>query len=387
MSTRTSASRPDSCSYPSKQDLGRLASTIHSVAQGRGLSEKVARRYEAWIFVFLGWCLRAPPYYVGRDRVGGFWTALTQRQVPKWKVCVAMDALGFFFGAVGGPDGLPGSPPFEAAGRTSGPGTASDQAALQKPNPTIEASPDKEPIEPGGSEKLSRYLPEGTLPTGTDPGRYVPTSNPKENQEKDLPASEPRGKGGPKTLFNPEGTARPQRTRPSEEETGQNQDPPHQASPQSETTGQSSEKIGRPSQPTVRSEPKMVPIEIPETIAERVKEGARKLGLPPGLFAARALDLACNEVGVERVDPADSEGPTERYQTQTSSSQSTDQGHSDASRPPEDPTGSPDPSGSDRPTGPEKGNENSSRVGSSPEGEGLPKDVRSVGGDGWFGVA
>jgi hypothetical protein len=87
-------------SLPTVDDLSQLSQGIRSTAAERGLMSRTTRRYEAWIFLFLSWCLTVPPFRICRTRIGSFWSALQARGVGRWEVCQAMDALGFFFGAV-----------------------------------------------------------------------------------------------------------------------------------------------------------------------------------------------------------------------------------------------------------------------------------------------
>lgn len=373
MSSGASPFHLPSRSYPSKRDLDRIASAIRTVAAERGLSDRIVDRYEAWIFVFLAWCLRAPPHHVGRDRVGDFWTALTQRRVHRWKVCDAMDALGFLFGALGGPEDLsfPGTFVFGTARETRRADTPAEppgsigangdspaskpipgRTRVHRPNPTIEASNPPSGTDREGRDKdLSSYLPDGPVPMGIDARSEVPTSGREETPgegNEPVPNSPPNnrtsgsgpgGRDGPKTLFNPEGKASVPRNEasPKEPSTGRRSTKPgspaqaaspkkdRPVSPRKETgrrnsrrvrgaqsAGSSGEEPDPHSQSSPRLETKMTSLEIPEPVADRVATAARHLGLPPQVFAARALDLVCNETGVARPGPLDSETPDAR---------------------------------------------------------------------------
>jgi len=338
---------------PSDQDLNRLTRTLRSTARARNLPDQVAERYEAWIFLFLGWCLQAPPGQVHRDRVGDFWTALTQRQVPRWKVCEAMDAVGFLFGALGGAEALfiseaseadafepHSSPPDSLEARPS-----SEERNTYRPNPTLRASASGGPGQAREGKALSSYLPEGRLPMGVDARAAVPTAESIKTQMGPSASSEEPASlegttssdspsSGPKTLFNPEGQTGADdekgtapKTLFPQDDAWEEEDPPQgHCDENREAAEQKASQPGCPdasegaagSQPqySETSDEEAVPIPIPEPVADRVKKAARQLGLPPRIFAARALDLVCDEIGIERSDSPPSEAPLERYQAQ-----------------------------------------------------------------------
>jgi len=97
MASCSPTTAPDRRSAPTERELDRLSERIRAAAQKRGHTATAAAHYETWGFRFVAWCLHVPPYDVHESRLGDFWTALTQRQVPQWKVSKAMEAITFFF--------------------------------------------------------------------------------------------------------------------------------------------------------------------------------------------------------------------------------------------------------------------------------------------------
>lgn len=332
---------------------------MQTTARERGLPDPIADRYRAWIFVFVAWCLKAPPGRIRRTRIGDFWTALTQRPVGRWKVCEAMDALGFLFGTLGGAEQLsvPTGCEEEATGAldpSGGTGTIEPvereelDLSLTRPNPKLDAF---ESIDPAGAEgggrevdDLSQYLPDGTLPKEANAREAVPTRDerPEEESGREVPedapptAPEPRDgsrrspsrRDGAPTLFNPEGTPLPTDEKDRAGEDGAGPEPPGADGGQNGSVPASSTSAGYCRLPEVDEQPsgdaaddsqtlpfdadavdeadpandieETVPIRIPRALADRVRRAAHRLGLPPGIFSARALDLICNDIGVDR---------------------------------------------------------------------------------------
>ena len=254
-------------------------------ARDRDLPERVIEWYEDWIFLFVAWCLAAPPHCVHRDRINDFWWALTDHPgASRWKVCQAMDALGMLFGALGGTDILS----FPEA-----PATETDDAALED-----------------GLEQPSRYLPDGRLPEDVDPRAEVPTREARSgsDDEPETPATEEAGpspsdtspdrddRTSPKTLFNPTGTA-----------------PPPDESSRDER-GETAEEKAADAADTVRTE-ELVSVDVPRPAAKRLRAASRALDLPEPLLVARAIDLLRDKVGdLEGED--DENSPLRRYQAQ-----------------------------------------------------------------------
>jgi hypothetical protein len=338
---------------------------VRTTARERGLPAPIADRYRAWIFVFVAWCFEAPPGRIHRDRIGDFWTALVQRPVGRWKVCEAMDALGFLFGTLGGPEQLAvptgaetpeaGAPtgvvdldPADGTGTIESVGAEGLDLSLTRPNPKLEAfeaDPSTARSEDGeASPDWSQYLPEGPLPKGANARAAIPTREERDEEEPAREAAEegpPASSGtertgpdssrrdGAPTLFNPEGTPLPAEEDPPEQDRSGEGDGPAScdegrngsAPPSSSLPGHcrlqdaegtdasmddADELRGLPFDVDAVEETgsddaeETVPIRIPRALADRVRRAAHRLGLPPGIFSARALDLICNDIGVDR---------------------------------------------------------------------------------------
>lgn len=289
-----STSSSTSPSLPTDRDLDRLASAVRTAAEDRDLPERVAAWYEDWIFLFVAWCLKAPPHQIHRDRIGDFWRALTEQPtVRRWKVCQAMDALGLFFGTLGGP---------EAFSFPGAPDTASE--------------PDADPFD--GLEEPSRYLPDGELPEAVVPRAVVPTRTVRQEEadegserapgtSADVPASGDGDSSAPRTLFNPTGGA-PSRglSVPSEE------------APDPEQAGSEGDRsdASRESEDAADGEAPddLVSVEMPRAAARRLQEASRKLDVPTAVFAARSIDLLREEVGVSTRSEPDTSVLLRRYQ-------------------------------------------------------------------------
>jgi hypothetical protein len=265
-------------------------------AQDRDLPQRVAGRYEAWSFLFVAWCLEAPPCRIHRDRIGDFWGALTERpDVRRWEVCQAMDALGVLFGALGGPRALsfPSGPPPDAG-----------------VNPDTDPSPDE-------LEAPSRYLPDGPLPEAVEPRALVPTRTVRPEKPGDAPdradetatdeaSAGDQAESAPKTLFNPTGGA-PSRTSSTVAE-----DP----DPAPDTPDWDAGGADRKAEDTTGDDAPddLVSVEMPRGAARRLRDAARRLGVPTAVFAARAVDLLREETGVVEGQDLDTGVLLRRYQ-------------------------------------------------------------------------
>lgn len=347
MPSSTPADRSTALSIPSNRDLDRLASAIRSAGHKQGLPNRIIDRYEAWIYTFLSWSLHAPPNRVDRDRIGDFWTALTQREVQTWKVCEAMDALGFLFGTLGGPEALFLSQGPAADGDGQEQDTLVTRRLVHRPNPTLRLSSDDAATgTKDHDENLSSYLPEGRLPEGIDARATIPTretQTPKREAPSDTPSvktpssatpSSSHEQTEPTTLFNPKGTVPPpENDRGSKEsETAPNRvtenasakrGPVDDRSKREKSAGetgaqsaahaQASQQDGRRSE----QEQETVSLQIPKAVADRVQEAAHQLGLPATVFVARALELVCSDAGIVAPNSEDSpESPLRQYQAQ-----------------------------------------------------------------------
>jgi len=252
-------------------------------ARDRDLPDQVVDWYEDWIFLFVAWCLKAPPHRVRRDRINDFWWALTDHsEVDRWKVCQAMDALGMLFGALGGTDVLSFS---------ETPLTEGDEAARS-----------------GRVEHPSRYLPDGRLPEDIDPRAGVPTRDESQDEprepateevESPLPstASSPAQPDSPRTLFNPTGEA------PTDEA-------PSQAEQQ-----EAAEEDDTDAPDTARTE-ELVSVDVPRPAARRLRAVARRLDLPEPLLVARAIDLLRDRIDEGSGESGDDGDPLRRERAQ-----------------------------------------------------------------------
>jgi len=272
-------SSPDAAHLPTDRDLDRLACAVRMAAQDRDLPDRVIEWYEDWIFLFVGWCLKAPPHRVHRDRINDFWWALTDHpKVRRWKVCQAMDALGMLFGALDGADVLS--------------------------FPEGESSTEEDTTPADGLEDPSCYLPEGRLPEAVEPRAGVPTrAEPREPATTDVdpsPAAEaPSGddRAAPKTLFNPTGASSAAADRPQDEENV-------------------AAEADADDAPDPAQNEDLESVEVPRAAAERLRAAAQALDLPEPLLVARAIDLLREEVGEVGGEAAPESGPLRRYQAQ-----------------------------------------------------------------------
>ena len=351
---------------PTSRDLDRLASVLRSVGAERSFPNRVVDRYRQWIFLFIGWCLKVPPGTVARHRIGDFWAALSEHPgAGKAKVCEAMDALGFFFGGVlRETDVLP----FAEADPTSGTDTADTEGVTEnqymRPNPVLRASdPDARPSAPLSDRERSRHLPEGELPESVDARATIPTremdrtdadeatrtssqeARAEASPEADAPggasAEERRSREAPTTLFNPEGTTPPPEWSsagrevddkgavPDDENDAESEPACPVPAVGAETTDDPSSDLGpNPSGDTAptpltghgdeasEESPETVPVEIPRPVADRLRRMAQRLGLPPSVCAARAIEMVCEDAGVERSQSPSVEAPLKHYQAQ-----------------------------------------------------------------------
>ena len=164
MARPSSTDSPPSSSLPTETDLDKLSNLLRDAAQDRGLSDRIMNRYEEWTFLFLGWCLQVPPYRVDRDRIGEFWHALNHREVSRGKICLAMDALGFFFGSL----------------------SDDTTVSFSAPAPT---EADEEPSD-ATAEELCAPLPKGPLPESIDVSSVVPTQSAPSSDRPDRSSSD-----------------------------------------------------------------------------------------------------------------------------------------------------------------------------------------------------
>lgn len=371
----SSAAHAGESALPSARDLDRLASVLQSVGEERAFPRRVVDRYRQWIFLFIGWCLRVPSGTVSRRRIGDFWGALSEHDGTETaKICEAMDALGFFFGGVLRETDVV---PFAEAegtdeGRGRGPAGAdsTSENGFMRPNPSLRApeSGARPSDQTLTDRERSRHLPEGTLPEAVDARAWVPTqgddrddpdgmqpSPDAESRSGDATAAEatdrqePReadrgARDRPTTLFNPEGTTPPPewastRPDPGREAAASNDEgadapsgtggPDDASGPETETTDRSASDLDRspsgdaaptplrgPGGEHAEEPPDTVPVEIPRPVADRLRRMAQRLGLPPSVCAARAIEMVCEDAGVERSQSPSIEAPLKHYQAQ-----------------------------------------------------------------------
>lgn len=358
-----SAGPPGEHALPTPRDLDRLASVLRSIGEARDFPPRVVDRYRQWIFLFLGWCLTVPPGTVARHRIGDFWAALSEHPgAEKAKICEAMDALGFFFGGVlREADVLPFAEPARA---DEGPDVGADGTAehrYMRPNPVLRASdPDDRPSGQVLTDReRSRHLPEGTLPEAVDARAAVPTRAADRDDVDGPPApdaeagpgdataggtadrdtTEGQRRDAPTTLFNPEGTSPPPEwasAQPDPSEAGATPDDEGPQAPDGEgsrpstsapadrsSSGPDRAPSGDAAPPPLGPDPEgadeapeTVPVEIPRPVADRLRRMAQRLGLPPSVCAARAIEMVCEDAGVERSQSPSVEAPLEHYQAQ-----------------------------------------------------------------------
>lgn len=253
-------------SLPTTADLNELSVIIQKTAREQGLSARTAARYEEWIFLFLAWCLKVPPYQFQGRRASAFWLALLQRQVSRTKVCQALDALDFFFGQL--PD--PASVSFA----------------------TLRSSSDDASFSPEAVTDVCHPLPDAPLPGGVDPRSVIPTQ---------AEASEPATDGSPST------------DHPEEPASSSDDGPPSFWSLpalQDETPTEALDLTPASEMSTTTS------ISLPRSVARRVKSAAARQGLSPTVFAIRALNAACEVAESEAASLSTISDSLQVYQTQ-----------------------------------------------------------------------
>jgi hypothetical protein len=239
-------------SLPTDTDLDELSTRLRDAARKRDLSDQITTRYEKWSFLFLGWCLQVPPYQIHRDRIGDFWHALNHREVNRGEICLAMDALGFFFSSL------------------------SDDAPLSFSSPTPPRG-DEEPSDTTAAE-LCAPLPDGPLPESIDVPSVVPTQ----------PA--PSTDAAPSDPEPPE--AAPDRDDPpsfwtllqSEEE---------KTNPFEESEGGSASD----------SDDDTVSVDLPQPVADRVQAMARRRNLSVDELITELLDSASEDEDEDEESP------------------------------------------------------------------------------------
>lgn len=221
---------------PTAKDLDELSQALRSTAKERGLSDETIDRYEEWVFLYLSWCLTVPPFGICRNRIGAFWSALQERKVNRWQVCQAMDALGFFFGALLGretfsfPRRAPTTPPSGLSAATV--------------------------------EGLYSPLPLGSLSQGACPSTVVPT--------RPDPPDAPSSDDAPPML---DAASPPSEERPTFWDFLDQ----HTAAPS----------------PSARTTP--LTITLPPALADRVEAYAQQNGLSPEAFVRQVLGAACRD--------------------------------------------------------------------------------------------
>jgi hypothetical protein len=152
---------------PTDRDYDRLRSALWDTAQEKGFSTELTNRYEAWIFVFVAWCLRTPPRDIDASRLDAFWRALHNHpDVSAVELAEAMDAVAFLSGALGGVD---------AYFRYGADDESSEPAPVpQAPVQEREIAPSEREEAPARADGVPAALTTassaGDPPTGTFPG-------------------------------------------------------------------------------------------------------------------------------------------------------------------------------------------------------------------------
>lgn len=338
---------------PTERDLDRLTAAIRAAGRKRGFDPRLTRRYLEWIFLFVGWCLRAPPGRVHRSRIGDFWAALDEHpDTGKARICEAMDALGFFFGhlhreirilffPVCSKSTKRGADRWEE-GRSESNCESTDflDFDFSRPSPNLRVSEEAFPsTEVLSDRQMSRYLPSGTLPKEADVRAEIPTRNPaatghlpsrerhpekpsspsKVQPRSEKPNDQSRQRDAPVTLFNPEGDA-PSSSQPSHEDTSESPSRPGESnSSERETDGPpaGTEEDSDPEnvESTHNPEDGRVPVHLPRDVAKQLRRASEQLGLPSWVVAARSIELVCDEAGIDQAETPSGETPVEHYQT------------------------------------------------------------------------
>ena len=253
MACPSSTGSSRSPSLPTETDLNELSDVLRETARERGLSDRIVNRYEEWAFLFVGWCLQVPPYRVHHDRIGEFWHALNHREVSRGKICLAMDALGFFFGSL------------------------SDDAPLAFSAPAPPDADDPKPSD-ATAEELCAPLPDGPLPESVDILSVVPTQS----------TSSP---GAPTC---PDATSSSPDPDPAAE-------PPPEAPPSFWTLLKSEDEPNPFEQEDVlqssaeEEEEETVSMELPKSVADRAQTMAQRRNLSVGTLIAQLLDSASED--------------------------------------------------------------------------------------------
>ena len=336
-------STPTSLERPTERDLDRVTAAIRSTGREHGIPSRVLDRYQQWIFLFAGWCLKTAPGSISRERIGDFWAALSEHpETGTARICEAMDALGFFFGRL-----QQAAQSLFLPGGTNGPqgekktnSTAERTEGFVHPNPSLQAEGATE-ARPDGTaapsdRELSRHLPSGTLPEDADARSEIPTrpgpraERPPKESKDTRPNASSHGDDSPGrlagTLFHPEAeetTGASDSSRPPATPSDGEEPPAETAGPgsrqgehQRDGRAEGNTEHAAQNEEAPNADADRVPVHIPRSVADQLQHAARRLGLPPSVFAARAIELVCGDLGGERGDAADAGSPLERYQVQ-----------------------------------------------------------------------
>jgi hypothetical protein len=115
-----------------------------------------------------------------------------------------------------------------------------------------------------------------------------------------------QAESAPKTLFNPTGGA------PSRSSSAAAED----AAPAPDTPDRDAGDADRKAEATAGDDASddLVSVEMPRGAARRLRDAARRLGMPTAVFAARAVDLLREETGVTEGETLDTSVLLRRYQ-------------------------------------------------------------------------
>lgn len=108
-----------------------LLDAFERTAREENLPPAVADRYQDWVFAYLSWCFGPLPRPVDPDQIEDFRDALERAGTDDEQLSEAMDALEFFFEAVGAEDILSSDDRADdTAQETMDPESSSDEVTL-----------------------------------------------------------------------------------------------------------------------------------------------------------------------------------------------------------------------------------------------------------------
>ena len=186
------------------RDRERLICAFRIAAQEQDLSSKVTDRYQAWAWVFLSWCFNPPVRPINATQIGSFRKALCEAEASKEQVREAMDALGFFFGAVNQLDDiLSMAAPTESMAPSTGACETRTSGSGKGECGEIGPGEDVGTLSLGwrgedGSTSVENVRESSSPPTYHLPSSGLPEGNRKGLSEDESPREKPSGQKSPK---------------------------------------------------------------------------------------------------------------------------------------------------------------------------------------------